>query len=324
MTPEAPHEKPTESRLPIFDGHNDTLLALLRPERGGPTTLFERNERGHLDLPRMREGGLVGGLFAVFVPSQAAPNDFTRMADAAGHYAAPLPDPLPLERAQRETLAMMARLFRDAAASEGRLQVVRGVAELESCLRSGTVAAMLHFEGAEAIGPDLDALEVFYQAGLRSLGLVWSRPNLFGNGVPLAFPGHPDVGPGLSDTGKALVKACNDLGVLVDLAHLNEAGFWDVARLSEAPLVASHANAHALCPHSRNLTDRQLDAIRESDGLVGVVFATGFLRSDGAWHDDTPLETIVRHVDYLVARLGIERVGFGSDFERCPHPERTR
>lgn len=306
---------------PIFDGHNDTLLALLRPERGGPSTLFERNEQGHIDLPRMREGGIAGGLFAIFVPSQAKPNDFTRIADANGRYAWPLPEPLDLKQAQQETMAMMARLFRDARQSDGQFAVVRSVKEVESCLNTGTIAALLHFEGAETIDPDLNALEVFYQAGLRSLGIVWSRPNAFGTGVPLAFPGHPSVGPGLSDAGQALVRACNELGILIDLAHLNEAGFWDVAKLSNAPLVSSHSAAHAVAPHSRNLTDKQLDAIADSDGLVGIVFATGFLRPDGAWDDDTSLEVIVRHIDYLVERLGITRVGFGSDFDGARIPK---
>ena len=310
------------SKLPlIFDGHNDTLLALHEPKRGGPSSLFERNSQGHIDLPRMREGGMAGGFFAIFVPSHKKPNDFTQVADANGHYQWPLPEPLGLEHAQQETLAMMARLFQDEKKSEGQFKVVRTVPEIESCIANGTIAAMLHFEGAETIDTDLNALEVFYQAGLRSLGIVWSRPNAFATGVPLAFPSHPDIGPGLTDAGKALVQKCNELGILIDLAHLNEAGFWDVAKLSTAPLVSSHTAAHAIAPHSRNLTNKQLDAIAESDGLVGIVFATGFLRPDGSWADDTPLEIIVRHIDYLVERLGISRVAFGSDFDGARIPK---
>ena len=110
------------------------------------------------------------------------------------------------------------------------------------------------------------------------------------------------------------------MGVLVDLSHLNERGFWDVAALSDAPLVATHSNAHALCASSRNLTDRQLDAIRDSDGMVGVNFAVSFLREDGRDERDTPLEDVVRHVDHLVGRLGIDRVGFGSDFDGAQVP----
>jgi membrane dipeptidase len=144
---------------------------------------------------------------------------------------------------------------------------------------------------------------------------VWSRPNAFGHGVPFRFPSTPDIGPGLSDAGKALVRACNQLGVLIDLSHLNAQGFWDVARLSEAPLVATHSNAHALCPAARNLTDDQLRAIRESGGMVGLNFAVSMLRADGGPDAATPLEVMVRHLDHLIERLGEDKVGFGSDFD---------
>jgi membrane dipeptidase len=197
---------------------------------------------------------------------------------------------------------------------------VRTDEELERCLREGVLAAILHFEGAENLGPDPGALESYYEAGLRSLGIVWSRPNAYASGVPFRFPSSPDTGPGLTDAGRELVRECNRLGVLVDVSHINEKGFWDVAELSEAPLVATHSNAHALCPASRNLTDRQLDAIRDSDGMVGVNFAVAFLREDGGESEDTPLETLVRHIDYLVERVGIDGVGFGSDFDGAKVP----
>jgi membrane dipeptidase len=163
-------------------------------------------------------------------------------------------------------------------------------------------------------------LEDLYGTGLRSLGLVWSRPNAYGHGVPFRFPASPDTGPGLTDAGRELIRECNRLGVMIDLSHLNERGFWDVARISEAPLVATHSNAHALCPSTRNLTDRQLDAIRESGGVVGVNFAVAFLRKDGKAEEETPIETVVRHVDYLVEHLGMEGLGFGSDFDGAKVP----
>ncbi len=115
--------------------------------------------------------------------------------------------------------------------------------------------------------------------------------------------------------------ACNRLGILVDVSHLNEAGFWDVARTSDAPLVATHSNAHELCPSTRNLTDEQLDAIGRSRGVVGVNFAVNFLRADGELVADTPLAEIVRHVDYLVERIGVDCVAFGSDFEGATIPD---
>src|SRR5206468_12750113 len=130
------------------------------------------------------------------------------------------------------SMAVAANLFRLEAESEWQIKVVRTFIDLVQCLQRGILAIILHFEGAEAIDADLDALEVFYQAGLRSLGIVWSRPNAFAHGVPFKFPHSPDTGPGLTDAGRALVLACNRLGILIDLSHLNEQGFWDVAGLS--------------------------------------------------------------------------------------------
>jgi membrane dipeptidase len=138
--------------------------------------------------------------------------------------------------------------------------------------------------------------------------------------VPFVYPSSPDTGPGLTSAGKALVNRCAQLGVVVDLSHLNEAGFWDVARAQLGPLVVSHAGAHTLSPCSRNLTDLQLDAIRDSGGLVGIVFATQFLRTDFANDPDTPLELIAEHARYVADRIGVEHVALGSDFDGAVIP----
>jgi membrane dipeptidase len=305
----------TASAIPIFDGHNDVLLELYQRARGEGVTFFDRSDKGHLDLPRAREGGFGGGFFAVYVPPDPSLPQQPFDLPTTDAYEFPLPPPLDIGYAQRAAIAMAAGLFRIEAESRGQVKVVRAADELSACLRGGVLAAILHMEGAEAIDPELNALEVFYQAGLRSLGPVWSRANVFGHGVPFAYPRSPDTGPGLTAPGKELVRACNRLGILVDLSHMNERGFWDVAKLSEAPLVATHSNAHALCASTRNLTDRQLDAIRESDGMVGLNFAVCFLREDGWNEPDTPLDVMADHVDYLVERIGIDRVGFGSDFD---------
>ena len=305
-----------------FDGHNDTLLNLYLPERGKGHSFFERSTVGHIDLPRAVEGGFGGGFFACFVPSD--PNLGYSEEDAltftdTGYEVSSAP-PLDPGYAKDFAATLADELFRIEAASDGWVRVVRTSDELEACLQSGILAAVLHFEGAENLGPNPGALEAFYDAGLRSLGLVWSRPNAYAEGVPFKFPRSPDTGYGLTDRGEELVRECNRLSVMIDLSHLNEKSFWDVAELSEAPLVATHSNAHALCPVTRNLTDRQLDAIRDSDGTVGVNFAVHFLREDGREDADTPLETVVQHIDYLVGRLGIDRVGFGSDFDGATVP----
>jgi membrane dipeptidase len=161
---------------------------------------------------------------------------------------------------------------------------------------------------------------VLHAAGLRSLGLVWSRPNAFATGVPFAFPGSPDHGPGLTAAGRALVRACGEIGVLVDVSHLNARGFWDVAELSDAPLVASHSGAHVLCASPRNLTDEQLRTIGERRGLVGINFHVGFLRADGADNADTPLALIAEHAAHVAQVAGPECVGLGSDFDGATMP----
>ncbi len=311
---------------PIIDGHNDSLHRLAPYTTERVRDFFTKHTEGHLDLPRARAGGLGGGFFAIFASSQPSgtlPVPMDVIITPNG-YEVPLAAPLDRGAAQQATMAMMAGLFRLETASEGQIKVVRTVAELTACLETGVLAAILHIEGAEAIDPDLHALEVFYRAGLRSLGVVWSRPNAFGHGVPFRFPHTPDTGPGLTDVGRALVRACNQLGIMLDVSHLSERGFWDLAAITDAPIVATHSAVHALCPVSRNLTDPQLDAIRDSGGLVGVNFEVSALREDGYDDPNTPLDVLVRHIDYLVARIGIDRVGFGSDFDGATMPHDLR
>ncbi|MGI9494354.1 MAG: dipeptidase, partial [Geminicoccaceae bacterium] len=291
----------TDPLIPVFDGHNDALLRLHLNEGEEPETFVGGTESGHLDLPRAKTGGFAGGMFACFVPSKKGKHQVKRTNNG---YEEAFPPTPAFADAQRTTLSLAADLFRIEAASAGRFKVVRSSAEIEDCIENDVVAASLHIEGAEAIDRNLDALEVFHQAGLRSIGPVWSRPNDFGYGVPFKFPSSPDIGPGLTEAGVALVKACNDLKILVDLSHLNEKGFWDVQQQTEAPLVATHSNAHSLCSVSRNLTDRQLHAIRESDGMVGLNFAVCFLRDDGENNADTPFDVLLRHLDYLLEHLG--------------------
>lgn len=304
----------------IFDGHNDALMNYAPVGDDLVDDFFSGRADRQLDFPKSRRGGLAGGLFAVFIEDEASMAMIQNFDPAKEHV---LPA-VGFDSAQRYTMAMVANLYRMEAASKGQMKVVRSYQELTHCIENDIFAAVLHFEGAEQIDTNLDSLEVYFQAGLRSLGIVWSRPTPFGHGVPFKFPHSPDTGPGLTDAGIALVKACNQFGILVDLSHLNEKGFWDVAKYSEAPLVASHSNAWSLVPLTRNLTDKQLDAIKESDGIVGVNFVTMLARDDARDDVDTPLETLVRHVDYLVGRMGIEHVGFGSDFGAAPVPRDLR
>ena len=299
--------------IAVFDGHND---ALTRDDHAG---IGEGREGGHVDLPRMRAGGIRGGIFAVFASGgdHAAFDDPVARDDDVVEF--PLATELDHSAAAAEASAAAGRLL--ALERAGFVRIARSAADLAAAREgSGPPVAVLHLEGAEAIDPGLEALWTWYAAGLRSLGPVWSRPNQFGHGVPFIFPSSPDTGPGLTDAGRRLVQRCAELGILIDLSHLNAAGFWDVARLEAGPLVASHAAAHALCPASRNLTDEQIDAVGETDGLIGIVFACPFLRPDFADDPDTPVELIARHAAYVASRIGVEHVALGSDFDGATIP----
>lgn len=304
--------------IPFFDGHNDTLLRLLEaPVADKETSFVEGSSReGHIDLPRAKAGGMKGGFFAMFPPPLKS-NLASVTASPAG-LDPNLPPQLAITDALAATTGMASVLFR--LERMGALAVCRTSAELRAAIQQDRLAAIFHIEGAEAIDTAFRSLDVLYAAGLRSIGITWSRANAFGTGVPFRFNAAPDIGPGLTDAGKELVRVCNEMGVMLDLSHLNAAGFRDVAAISTHPLVATHSNVFAICPHARNLVDWQLAAIKDSGGVVGLNFATGFLRPDGKFTPDTELDILVRHVDALVEALGEDGVALGSDFDGAMMP----
>ena len=308
--------------VPVFDGHNDMVLNLAGAGSARQELWLQGTGAGHLDLPRMQSHGFAGGFFAVYIPSPETVDavDFQALMDNPP-YDLPLPDLIDHHAAQPVAVAMLGQLLWMERAAAGAFRWCRTAGEIRAALAGGVVAGVIHFEGAEPIGPDLDALHLFHAMGLRSVGPVWSRPTIFGHGVPFRFPSGPDTGPGLTDLGRALVRECNALRIMIDLSHLNEAGFWDVAKLSDAPLVATHSNAHAVTPSSRNLTDRQLRAIGETGGMVGLNFATVFLREDGRQSAEMTLDPVKRHIDHLLRLAGEDHVGLGSDYDGATTPK---
>lgn len=303
--------------IKIFDGHNDVVQHLREYAQDG-IDFLERSATGHLDLPRAQAGGMFGGFFAlgVFGKYNAAEDLTITETGYEVRMAAPL-DPV---ATYKEITLQLAALRSVEQRSLGKIRIATTVDEIEQAHSDDAFAILLHMEGADPIGPELHELSELHRSGLRSLGIVWSRPNIFGHGVPFAYPRSPDTGPGLTPAGRDLVRECNRLGIMVDLAHLNERGFWDVAALSTSPLVVTHTCVHAISPTARNLTDRQLDAIRESNGIVGMNFSVGDVRPDGQRNADTPLTLVAQHIAYLTDRLGIDRVAIGSDFDGATIP----
>jgi Zn-dependent dipeptidase, microsomal dipeptidase homolog len=303
--------------IPFFDGHNDTLLRLLEKPRDQRIPAFvDGTSDGHIDLPRARAAGMAGGFFAMFPPP--VKTDLAGVAATPGSDEGQLPPDLDIAEALRSTNGMAALLL--GLERENALAICRSASDIRTAMAAGKLAAIFHIEGAEAIDTDFNSFEVLYAAGLRSIGITWSRANAFGTGVPFRFPSDPDIGPGLSDAGKELVRICDARGVMIDLSHLNAAGFRDVAAISSKPLVATHSNVHAICASTRNLVDWQLAAIRESKGVVGLNYATGFLRPDGRFEADTSIDLMVRHIDALIEAVGEDGVALGSDFDGAMIP----
>lgn len=305
--------------IPVFDGHNDFLQRMVAAGDTRDALWLQGDGMGHLDLPRARQAGFVGGFFAIWTPSPAGLDDaLAQIMKQNPPFALPLPAEVSSDAALPHAIAQAGQLL--AMQRTGTLTVCHSAAQIRQAMAEGKIAAIMHIEGAEPIA-DLDALHVWHAMGLRSLGPVWSRPTRYGHGVPFAFPSSPDTGDGLTAAGKALVRECNQLRIMLDLSHLNEKGFDDIARLSDAPLVASHSNVHAISASSRNLTDRQLSVIGESRGLVGLNYAIGFLHPEGRRDSLPGFEVILRHLDHLLKFLGEDGVALGSDFDGAEMPD---
>ena len=297
----------------VFDGHNDVLSRLWQAGND-PVAGFERPE-AHINAAACAQGGFAGGFFAIYSPLAREPSGDVFQED--GVLEEPLAQPLPHDFALISAIGQVGIAKQLEAA--GHIQIVTRAEMLKAAFDQQSVACILHLEGAECIGPELFELDALHGAGLRSLGPVWSRPNIFGHGVPFAHNKDGDTGPGLTEHGARLAARCVDLGILLDCSHITARGFWDIAELGQ-PVMATHSNAWHLCRSSRNLTDDQLACIRETDGIVGFNFEPAFISETGWKTGRASLDDCVRQIDYLIAALGEDRVALGSDFDGARTP----
>ncbi|SDN83391.1 membrane dipeptidase [Lutimaribacter pacificus] len=303
-------------QIRVFDGHNDALLRLWRGDRPA-TESFAAPGPGHITIPRAQAGGFGGGFFAMFALDQARGLDFAIFDNPP--YDTPLPPEMDRATAW-SVIEGQARIAQELDKA-GQVWLCKSGAELRRAWNAGDPMAMiLHLEGAECIGPDLEGLDTLYDLGLRSVGPVWSRPTAFAHGVPFRYPSDGDTGPGLTDAGRALVRECVARRMVVDCSHMTMKGFYDVAG-EGAALVATHSNAHAVSPSARNLTDDQLRAIGETGGMAGLNFGTVFLRPDGRRDAAGALDHAIAHLDRMIEMAGEDHVGLGSDFDGAPMPE---
>ena len=177
--------------------------------------------------------------------------------------------------------------------------------EAEQAHKEGKIAAFLSVEGAHSLDCDLDKLRLAYDRGVRAVNITWNNPNL------LSGTNAEERDRGLSAEGRAFVKEMQRLGMLVDVSHISDPGFWDIMEIAHRPIMASHSNARALCPHPRNLTDEQFTAIINNQGVVGLNLCREFV---GGGED---VDTLIRHLDHFLALGGEKTVALGGDLDGC-------
>ena len=269
-------------RLPVFDLHCDTALAL--SERAEVYTSLRSNHR-HIDLTRAGELGGYCQCFAMFTTP-----DFDKWY---GKSAVEIFD------------AMLDNLEKELALNSDIIARAGSTAEIEANRAAGKMSAVLTLEGPAGINFDAGRLEELYKRGFRISTLGWNEKNI--------LTGSHVTGGGLTDAGREYVRECQRLGILVDVSHISDEAFWDIMDITEAPIVASHSNLRSVCDHSRNLTEDMYKAIVQTGGTAGINLCAPFIKAEGADFDAT--------CDHIIRMLEIDPTGrhvsLGGDLDGC-------
>lgn len=260
--------------MDIIDLHCDTI-----------SVLGEKNENlysnsGHFDILRASEAGLILQFFALFT--------------------------MPADRnsALRHTLRLAEKYLSQLDKYDDYLYPVKTAGDINNSTENHKIGCLLHLEGAECLGKDIAVLEILYRLGLRSIGLTWNHRNLLADGI------GESNGGGISDKGKEMIQAMDQMGIMLDLAHISEKAYFEALEHYNRPVIVSHANARQLCPHRRNLTDEQLRALARHGGIVGVNQVSDFVAVE-----KPSLDKFIDHIIYISELIGVEHVALGSDFD---------
>lgn len=290
------HAVELHKKATVVDFHCDAVLATLPdsafPIRtGAKRTLAERSTGGHVDIPRLFEGGVDCEVFS--------------------HFVEPIYNPI----ASHRMLQVMGYSFPEIEKNSEKLEIVTRAEQIDRN-HGDVISIVVGFEGGEAIGKDLRLLGMFYRLGLRRLTLCWSNRNAIADGVS----SQRSKG-GLTEFGVSVVEECNKLGILIDVSHITDPGFWDVLEVSRDTVIASHSNCRALCSTMRNLPDDIIKALAEKGGVIGMNYGQGFLinRNEIISGKTPTVETVVDHIDHIVGVTGsVDNIGLGSDFDGVP------
>ncbi len=272
--------KKINQKVTIFDGHCDTILSIINKNRG----LGEKSSIGHLDIPRMKEGGVNVQFFAAFIEEAYKPN-----------------------ASLKRTLQLIDCIYQQIEKNKQEISIATNYEQIKNTIDADKIAAILSIEGGEALEGDLGVLRMLYRLGVRLLTLTWNQRNQIADGA-----GESRTGSRLTEFGIKVVEEMNNIGMLIDVSHLSESCFWDVVKKSKSPIVASHSNCYALCPHLRNLKDEQIKAIADKNGLIGVTYVNDFLINKKR---ESTIKDVVEHINHLVKIVGLDYVGLGSDFD---------
>ncbi|MET3288836.1 UNVERIFIED_CONTAM: membrane dipeptidase [Brevibacillus sp. OAP136] len=265
----------------IIDGHFDLLMDVSIQRERGKRKVIETDF-----LPDFQAGGVGAVVAALFVDSSFLP-----------------------EMGLRKALQQVSALHAEAAESPDKIMVCKNVDDLLTAQQAGKVGFVLSLEGAEPLYNDLSMLRIFYELGIRFLGLTWSRRNFVGDGSHFT-PVREGRPSGITDFGVQLIEAAEELGIIIDVSHLNDEGFWDVVAFAKKPIIASHSNCRSLVPSMRNLTDEQIKAIAATGGVIGMNAVNFFVSEQDETAD---VEHLVNHIDHIAKLVGVEHVGLGLD-----------
>ncbi len=265
-------------RLTVVDSHCDTILEVAKGKR----RLGQASSSGHLDLARMREGGVGVQFFAAFIEPVYKP--FNSLA---------------------RVLQLIDTFYTEVDSCTGAVAPGLTTDQIKNDLQAGRIIAVLGIEGGEAVHDGLGVLRVLYRLGVRWLGLTWNERNQLADGIEEGISGG-----GLTNFGREVIREMNRLGMIIDLAHIAEAGFWQALEVSQFPVMVSHANCYKLCKHRRNLHDDQIRALAETGGVLGLTFVPDFLGRSRA-----SLSGFLDHVDHAAGLVGTGHLAIGSDFD---------
>ncbi len=261
----------------IVDAHCDTITTIMETDEK------LRENKGHIDLSRLKQYDSFVQFFAAFIsPKHAKMGALCRAID------------------------IIDRLYREIENNKNDIMLCRNYNDIMKATQSKKVAAVLTIEGGDALEGSISALRMLYELGVRAITLTWNYRNQIADGVA-----DSSTGGGLTPFGKEVVNEMNRLGMIVDVSHLSEAGFWDVINTTTKTIIASHSNSKKICGHRRNLTDEQLLALKKNGGVTGINLCPEFIYSEGK----TTMKHVLDHIEHIVALTGEDTLGLGADYD---------